>query len=183
MPEIDLSYWEIVITHEAGHAIASLILWGESADIFIRGCNDEQGNPSLSASFRIKNILNQKMGSAPPLQVVQVCAAGAQAERLRLHLEDSKGFKSDQAKIDFALIRAKRLGGEDEAQVVAEIDGGYPRTRQLLDSQQAALTAIVQRAMESLVQMCESGNLVANAVVLTANRVREIYEEQQGTDD
>jgi len=165
---------ERVLYHEAGHAVAVLVLWDDTADIVLHFRANSDGEDVLEASYHAKDILNDKMLTAPLMDVVQVLAAGKQAERHFFDIE-SEGFGTDKSKIDQVFRLRQRADEELRTAARAEMENDYPKTLKLVQRHHKAISAIARDALKELDVREANNENTEGAVILPAERVRQIF--------
>jgi len=159
--------------HEAGHAIASLALWDEAAEITARNCfkDNEDEMPDSGAKFKIK-IPFFGSDHKPLLDCIIACAAGAKAEVHKFGYE-SGGFVGDESKIKHYLSLARSPG---EAILRADVASDYQKTGALLAQHAEALEAIGKRALATFCKRIGLRSYAAEQVILSAAELCEIFE-------
>lgn len=191
--------WKIILTHEAGHAVAALALFDEAAPICLRGTT---GGRAFRASYKISDQEDGYCANPRnPLHRVILYAAGAKAESFILPGYESAGFASDKRKIQWVVSRlrndadAQYLRGcrlppemladalskvpEAElklAKVESEIEENYPHTVELLRNNRMALNSIAEAALKAL----ESLPCIDGQVLLGADQIRKLWELYRG---
>ncbi len=196
--ETSASYQQILLTHEAGHAVAGLALQDKCGDLIVRPTPD--GPHNFGASIR---------GSFPfyltdlhdPIAEIMILAAGAKAELVCLGIDASAGFAGDLSKIkkhlrdwenrcteshchsfyteeliarelDCLSERKKRL-----TQITEEIDSNFRRTGDLVTHYRNAIESIADLAIRRL-NTVDTNNLAADQVLLLEHDLRSRWNDE-----
>lgn len=205
------SYWETVLIHEAGHAVAALALRDLAADIFVKQSMITEFNVEpYSGSHRLSfDWVDIHSGRLDPLNTLMICAAGAQAEAVCLGITESNGFKNDRKTIDEIRYVFEIKSSEGRLQqhlnyvsedrfralqaelpqhrmalgkIIDEIDSGYSLTAAVIRENKVVLEVIAAAALESVQQVGEN-NLSHGLVLLSAERIREIWNTRKRDHD
>jgi hypothetical protein len=187
------SYWEIICTHEAGHAVASLALFGEPADIYVTLRDD--GVAPYSAAFRRELVDPILSGIGRALDEVMVLAAGGKAEAVCHNILKSAGFRRDRRQINIVrgscetacseeLSRALSVPASKLEQargalreVVTEIESDFSRTVDLIQAHRTVLEVIAAAAHQTVESIGED-QLRDGQILLSASRLREIWDSR-----
>ena len=194
------SLLKVVLTHEAGHAVAALVTIDQTADIFVKARSD-QPRP-FAASYRIRDSQSDLYsGKVEPIDKVVMYAAGAKAEEVCLGITDSAGFVNDLGRImsvrstweercDEARCRASLKDAPTELLDAAlamlphywqqlkvvdeEIASNFARTGALIEQHGGKLKFIASAALASLDSLGEV-NLADGLILLTAAEIRALW--------
>jgi hypothetical protein len=195
------SYWNGVCTHEAGHAVASLVLRGEAADIFVKSTEDDPDH-LYAASYRAVNDARELMADSPidPINKIIQYASGAKAEEICLGVTQSSGRVKDWRMIQH--IRGLWEGYSDEQywrallgqaeqvekaiakiadyrrklhEIETEIDSGFPRTTNIIKDHREILGLIAAETLRNLTTVGEAG-LSHGHILLSERRLRGIWD-------
>jgi hypothetical protein len=198
------NYWTTVLTHEAGHAVAVLVAFNQTADIIVKRSDKNLNSPEFSGAYR---WLDSQDGTRPdvidPLSRIMVYAAGAKAEEICLSITQSSGFANDFRKVE--LVRSNWESKSDEDywrkmkwpqdviercllevpshrlkldKINREIDSRFSRTHALISEHQSVLRTIASMAYDRLISIGES-NLRDELVLLESDKIRKIWEDSK----
>ena len=196
------TYWQIVMTHEAGHAVADLAIHGVAADIFVKATPTE--SHPFRASYRYKTSLNDALSdNGDVLGAIIIMAAGAKAEAICLGITESGGFPGDRANINNlraawenkcndAQLRSSPLP-EDVMkrelskipqfrvkleEITNEIESDFKRTATIITENRNVLEVIAGKAYEC-VQSIGEQNLSEGRILLSADQIRELWSNER----
>jgi hypothetical protein len=194
-----LDHWKIVLTHEAGHAVAVRAIFGVSADVFVKA--NETGLLHKSAAYRHNTDLARAWSEGEyAINSLIVFAAGAKAEEICLGITKSEGFANDLRQIK--LIRqawenkcnGKAWDGLPETvreaglralpqceatmnQIVREIDSNFERTATLINKHRKILDIVAAEAYRNANRVGDE-NLRHGDLLLSASRIEEIWNNE-----
>jgi len=200
-PGAPTDYWRIVLTHEAGHAVAVRAIFGATADIFVKG-SETQPN-QIGASYGYKTDTKRAwFDEASAVDSIMTYAAGAKAEEICLGITESKGFGTD-----LACIKSIRRAWEQRCdvknwaswpeemreaalenlpqwqatltEVVKEIESNFERTATLISRYLEVLEMIAAEAYRNANEV-GAQKLRPGQILLSAKRIEEIWNNTEG---
>lgn len=188
------SYWKIICTHEAGHAVASLALFDEPADIYVKPRGD--GIAPYSAAFRRELVGNHLSARERAIREVMVLAAGGKAEAVCLNIFESAGSVKDRRQINIVRGSCEAACSEELSrllpvpkskleqartvlrEVVEEIESDFPRTVHLIRVHRTMLEVIAAAAYQAI-ESTEAEHLYDGQILLSESRLHEIWDSHR----
>jgi len=167
-------WWRTGFYHEAGHAVASLVLWRRSGAITAQNPPDGERKPSFAFQY---NILVDLRESARNLLVV--FAAGAQAEKIVLGKLESEGFVGDFATIK----RCMDFDTNCRPYYQQQIDSDYPDTKSIILKHADAVRTIAEAAFARFIN--DHPNWIdgqfPKSVILTSEEVQSLFDQYEAS--
>jgi hypothetical protein len=168
----ELNEWLRIIQHESGHAAMALHLWNEAACMTIIRSKGAEGSLENSAKYGVRNFVLAvtpecpNPSNPPLLERIMILAAGPVIELIKYD-DYGDGCASDFRKIGIFSNKA-------DAEVLAEIESDYPKTKKAAQSLMGLADQIAETALESLGSL-EFDSEEFEITLLEADCVRAIY--------
>lgn len=169
----ELAWWKVVLLHEAGHAVVSIVRYKLYHAITAQN-DPDGGRAGMKASYQHK--LSPFDAASRPDDFVLVTCGGAAAERLVLD-QNSEGFAGDRARLKGQSFMTDGQRETLERLADAEINGGFPATTAVLRTHRRALEAIADAALKQFAGAGFVGSPFLAMTVLTAEDVERLFHE------
>jgi len=146
-------YWRRQMVHEAGHAVASLVLLDLSADIVAMNYLDPDGVLQKHARFKFDPGIQIATRDFPApaleeqnlLEKAKIIGAGGIAETLYFG-GPPRGATGDMRKLNRIMGVLAVMSPTLRALLAEEVDRNFPETRRLLKNHLPAITRIWKKA-------------------------------------
>jgi hypothetical protein len=171
----------MVLTHEAGHAVAALAIHDTAEDILVKetGAGPER---FIGLQRPVFDFFDLTSGKVDPVNAVIVIAAGAKAEEVCLGIRESAGFAGDRTKIKEIRKMWEQKCSQDSnpehlqtlEAIGREIDLEFPRCVDVIRKHRESVERIAAAAHAALQSIGEQ-NLTDRQILLPGARIRELW--------
>jgi hypothetical protein len=162
-----LKWWEIVFTHEGGHAVASVVKFGHISAITAQNPEGGTRKATFKYNFEVMHFIQ-----APLNQVIRN-AAGGVAEKELLGVE-SQGMVKDMGQNDRSLMACP----QHKEIVEKERNANFPETTKFVQTHAEAIRAVAKAAFTRLTERRPEwieGHF-EETPILTAEEVQQLVE-------